>query len=103
MPTSRLISAASSLDRSLIRSAAARSTATRCCHGVRAQRAAPADAARTASATSSRVAACTRHSVRDVSPGLVRVDSGPPVNGLPFTVPPMVAPSQLLASRRPAS
>ena len=38
LPTSRLISAASSLDRSLIRSAAARSTATRSGQGVRAHR-----------------------------------------------------------------
>ncbi len=103
LPTSRLISAASSLDRSLIRSAAARSTATRSGQGVRAHRPAAADAARTASSTSAGVAECTRHSVSDRSPGLVTVNSGPPARGSPLTYPEMSAPSQLEASRSPAS
>ena len=85
MPTSRLISAASSLDRSLIRLAAARSTAIRSGHGVRAQRGAAAAAARTASSTSRLFALCTEHSVTAALPGLVTVNSGPLVRGLPLT------------------
>ena len=98
-----LISAASSFDRSLIRSAARRSSVTRSCHGVAAQEPAARRAAATASATSAGVAECTRHSTTEVSTGLRTSKVSPVVRLSPSTQTGRVLPNQDRAVFRPCS
>ena len=96
-----LISAASSADRSLIRSAARRSTATRSGQGVCRQP--EALAAATASSMSAAVASWAVHSRTERSPGLVTSKVGPVVRSDVPTRTGIVVPSQDLAICRPSS
>ncbi len=98
-----LIRPASSFERSLIRSAARRSTATRSCHGTLRHERASSAAARTASSTSWAEASCTRHSSTEVSFGLCTSIVGPSVRGCPPTSTGRVVPNHDRAVVRPCS
>jgi hypothetical protein len=98
-----VIRAASSLERSLIRSAARRSRPTRSFQGVAAQAGKAARAAATASSTSRSLAECTTASSRLASLGLPRVKVSPSVRGWPSTTTGMVWPAQDLAVLTPSS
>ena len=97
------IRAASSLERSLIRSAARRSRATRSFQGVADQAPKAAWAAATASSTSRSVAEWTVASSSLASLGLCRVNGSPSVRASPSTTVGMVSPTQALAVFTPSS